>query len=268
LEVRDDLNGATYEDLKAEGKESDRRAFENQPIRTVVVRNWRDENLLFRIFLRLITNSVPLSPQELRQALHPGPFVDFLDDFSSESEAFHRVLGIAGPDFRMRDVELLLRYFAFTHFLPDYRGNLKAFLDDACDKLNERWDADERELRADAQAAERAIEATYGIFDNNAFRRWNGEAYERRFNRAVFDAMVFYLDDEEVAERAVAHSDRVRSAFERLCVRDEEFDLSLQTTTKTISAVTHRLRAWGRALARVAEAQLNIPTLRNNRIRY
>jgi Protein of unknown function DUF262 len=82
LEVRDDLNGATYEDLKAEGKESDRRAFENQPIRTVVVRNWRDENLLFRIFLRLNTNSVPLSPQELRQALHPGPFVDFLDDFS------------------------------------------------------------------------------------------------------------------------------------------------------------------------------------------
>src|SRR5262249_46002131 len=104
LEVRADLNGATYEDFKAEGREGDRSAFDNQAIRTVVVRNWKNENLLFRIFLRLNTNSVPLSPQELRQALHPGPFVDFLDDFSAQSQALHRVLGIRGADFRMRDV--------------------------------------------------------------------------------------------------------------------------------------------------------------------
>jgi Protein of unknown function DUF262 len=227
LEIRDDLNGTTYADLQAEGRERDLTAFDNQAIRTVVVRNWKDENLLFRIFLRLNTNSVPLSPQELRQALHPGPFVDFLDDYSSDSSALHRVLGIDGPDFRMRDVELLLRYFAFKHFLADYRGNLKAFLDEVCDKLNERWESDSADLEQDAHACELAIETTYAIFDDGAFRRWNGDHYERRFNRAVYDAMVFYLDDEEVAERAMDRDDQVRQAFEGLSQQDEEFDLSL-----------------------------------------
>jgi hypothetical protein len=232
------------------------------------VRNWKDENLLFRIFLRLNTNSVPLSPQELRQALHPGPFVDFLDDASSRSAAIQRVLGIEHPDFRMRDVELLLRYFAFSYFLPDYRGNLKQFLDDACDHLNETWEDESADLEQSAEECDRAIETTFEVFEENAFRRWSGERYERRFNRAVFDAMVFFFDDEEVAARAIERAEQVRNAFERLCDRDEEFDLSLQTTTKTIAAVTHRLSAWGRALSRVVEVKLKTPVLRNNRIRY
>jgi hypothetical protein len=60
--------------------------------------------------------------------------------------------------------------------------------------------------------------------------------------------MVFYLDDDNVAAAARGRADHVRSAFERLCEEDEEFDLSLQTTTKTLAAVTHRISAWGSAL--------------------
>jgi hypothetical protein len=268
LEMREDLNGLTYADLQDDDHDRDLTAFDNQTIRTVIVRNWKDENLLFRIFLRLNTNSVPLSPQELRQALHPGPFVDFLDDASSRSAAIQRVLGIEHPDFRMRDVELLLRYFAFSYFLPDYRGNLKQFLDDACDHLNETWEDESADLEQSAEECDRAIETTFEVFEENAFRRWSGERYERRFNRAVFDAMVFFFDDEEVAARAIERAEQVRNAFERLCDRDEEFDLSLQTTTKTIAAVTHRLSAWGRALSRVVEVKLKTPVLRDNRIRY
>lgn len=268
LEVRDDLNGMTYMDMQNNGRERDLTSFENQTIRTVIVRNWKDENLLFRIFLRLNTNSVPLSPQELRQALRPGPFVDFLDDASSRSDSIQRLLGIDQPDFRMRDVELLLRYFAFSYFLPDYRGNLKGFLDSACDALNTRWENESAEFQTAAAACDLAIDTTFAIFEDSAFRRWSGNRYERRFNRAVFDAMVFYFDDEAVASRAVDRSDRVRRAFERLSERDEEFDRSVQTTTKSLAAVAHRLGAWGRALSRATELKLNTPTLRNNRIRY
>jgi hypothetical protein len=243
--MREDLNGSTYAELKEAGRERDLTAFDNQSIRTVVVRNWKDENLLFRIFLRLNSNSVPLSPQELRQALHPGAFVDFLDDYSSESAPLHRVLGIDNPDFRMRDVELLLRYFAFSYFISEYRGNLKAFLDEACDKLNARWEAESVDLEQDARECDLAIETTYAIFGEHAFRRWGGERYERRFNRAVYDAMVFYFDDETVAERATERAEEVRGAFEELSDNDPEFDLSLQTTTKTIPAVAHRVCVHG-----------------------
>ncbi len=268
LEVRDDLNGLTYEGLQIDGHEQDMTAFENQTIRTVIVRNWKEESLLFRIFLRLNTNSVPLSPQELRQALHPGPFVDFLDDASSQSSAIHRLLGIDHPDFRMRDVELLLRYFAFSYFLPDYRGNLKAFLDSACDRLNQRWEQENPDFQQSAEACDLAINATFEVFEEAAFKRWNGERYERRFNRAVFDAMVFYFNDAEVASRAVDRAEAVRKAFERLCERDPAFDLSLQTTTKSLVAVAHRLGAWGRTVSQVIGVKLKIPVLRDNRIRH
>jgi hypothetical protein len=74
LEVRDDLNGKTYAEI--EGDLSLRQtlnAFHNQTIRSVVIRNWPNMEFLHMVFLRLNTGSVTLSPQELRQAMFPGP---------------------------------------------------------------------------------------------------------------------------------------------------------------------------------------------------
>jgi hypothetical protein len=72
-----ELNSYTYAKLAADPNRSeDRNAFDNHTIRTVVVRNWPDEDYLYRVFLRLNSNTVPLSPQELRQALKPGGFTE------------------------------------------------------------------------------------------------------------------------------------------------------------------------------------------------
>src|SRR2546430_607876 len=110
--------------------------FQNQTIRTVVLRAWPDDDFLYRVFLRLNTGSVKLAPQELRQALLPGPFVRFVEERSAESDSIRRALNLTAPDFRMRDAELLVRYYAFANFLARYTGNLKAFLDDTCSRLN------------------------------------------------------------------------------------------------------------------------------------
>ena len=70
LEIRDDLKRKSLQDLRDDlDLFDDLSAFENQPIRTVVIKNWPDEDFLYHVFLRLNTGSVPLSPQELRQAL-------------------------------------------------------------------------------------------------------------------------------------------------------------------------------------------------------
>lgn len=125
LEIRKDLSGHSLESMRSDiDLFDDLSSFENQPIRTVVIRNWPNEKFLYHIFLRLNTGSVPLSPQELRQALHPGDFVLFLDRKSSESQALREILGIKKPDFRMRDTELLLRYIAYKNFLPQYTGDM------------------------------------------------------------------------------------------------------------------------------------------------
>jgi hypothetical protein len=129
LKIRTDLNRLTYAAIKNQAKyENLISEFENQPIRTVVIRGWKTEEVLYTIFHRLNSGSVPLSTQELRQALHPGPFLSFAARFSEQSAALRTLLGLSKPDFRMRDVELVVRYLAFQLRLPDYRGNLKNFL--------------------------------------------------------------------------------------------------------------------------------------------
>jgi hypothetical protein len=43
-----------------------------------------------------------------------------------------------GPDRRMIDAEIMVRFLGFCLSPIQYRGNLKVFLDDICGTLNER----------------------------------------------------------------------------------------------------------------------------------
>ncbi|PKN79805.1 MAG: hypothetical protein CVU47_10000 [Chloroflexi bacterium HGW-Chloroflexi-9] len=268
LDIRKDLNGKIWSDFE---KDPDLVAaaefLENQTIRTVVIKNWPDADFLHLVFHRLNTGSVTLSPQELRQALHPGPFVTWADEASASSKGLAKLLGNNGPDFRMRDVELLVRYFAFTFFLADYRGNLKKFLDDACDELNKRWNREEASIREELDTLDRAIEGTFAVFGDDAFMRWGGSGYEGRFNRAVFDIMVYYFRDAGVARRAVRRKGGVKAAFQSLCDDNSSFVQSIQTTTKTALATHTRLSEWGLALERVLEVDLPVPSLEGERVK-
>jgi hypothetical protein len=266
LDVRPELNGKTLKRIRDDGEYQEAlAAFENQTIRTVVVRNWPDEDFLYLVFLRLNTGSVPLSPQELRQALHPGPFMDFAEDFTADSAVIQKALNIRRPDFRMRDVELLVRYYAFTRFVTDYAGNLKRALDETCASLNAAWPEDEAEIRHEAEACENAIATTMEIFGQHAFRRHGDSGWERPFNRAVFDVMVFYFRDTEVAAIARERAAAVRDAYVALSA-DEAFEESLQTTTKSLGATHARLARWGAALAAALDIELPRVELRDTKL--
>ena len=147
LEVREDLRLATLKKMESDDSYvDDLNSLLNETVRTVVVRRWPNEDFLNLVFLRLNTGSVKLSPQELRQALHPGPFTDYLDDCASDSEWLRKALHLDKPDFRMRDVEVLLRYFGFQFTLDEYTGNLKKFLDDTVNLLNAQWLKEEEDI--------------------------------------------------------------------------------------------------------------------------
>jgi hypothetical protein len=268
LEVRDDLNGCTLQDIETNpALAEDLAVFQNQTIRTVVIKNWPNETVLFLIFLRLNTSSVPLSPQELRQALHPGPFLSFVDERSAKMTGLQKLLNVTKPDFRMRDAELLVRYFAFKNFLPKYRGNLKMFLDDTCAQLNDRWVAMEAALNEQVDDLEKAIEACYEIFgERNAFRKWEGEDYERRFNRAVFDIMVFFFSQPKVRQKATGKARQIAEDFEKLCEVDQEFRRSIETTTKSTEATVTRLNHWGVILSKRLKIPLSVPRLNGKNI--
>jgi hypothetical protein len=252
LKIRDDLNKHTYAEIKNDAKYEGLVAeFENQPIRTIVVRGWKDEKVLYTIFHRLNTGSVPLSTQELRQALHPGPFLNFAESFSEQSKALKDLLELTKPDFRMRDVELVVRCFAFNTYLTDYRGNLKKFLDDTCDNLNKRWPVEEQKLRGIAAQMEEAIQAAVTIFTHDfVFKKWDGKKYEKSLNRAVFDVIASSLIDPKVRAAATKDKLKVRQAFKDVCI-NQEFRSAVESTTKSKTAVRNRFSLWFHALGSV-----------------
>lgn len=267
LEIRADLKGKTLQDLQEDlTLFDDLSAFENQPIRTVVIKNWPNEEFLYHVFLRLNTGSVSLSPQELRQALHPGPFVTFLDAASAESVALREVLKLKKPDFRMRDAELLLRYYALRNYLTGYTGNLKAFLDSTCGKLNKFWEKEENNLRAQLDEFETAHQFLKGIFGDSLYRKWNGEKYETRFNRAIFDVFVLSFVDSNVRQAAVGKESGIEEAFRELCDKDQEFLSSIEATTKSIWATQTRISRWNQTLNDLIGTTLHVPKLVDGRI--
>jgi hypothetical protein len=108
---------------------------------------------------------------------------------------------------------------------------------------------------------EAAIQSTWDIFSENAFRKWNGSGFERRFNRAVFDVMVYYFRNEKVRHAAMLNSDVVVTEFKRLCDESLAFKTSIETTTKSIGALSKRLELWGDRLAKVLTVPIPIPML-------
>lgn len=267
LEVRDDLSRMTLDKLESDPERvDDLNAFLNQTIRTVVVRSWPNEDFLNLVFLRLNTGSVSLSPQELRQALHPGEFTDYLDDAASSSAWLQKAFRIDRPDFRMRDVEVLLRFYAFHFRLSHYTGNLKKFLDETVQKLNAIWASDPDLIKDAAGECDRAIEATFDIFGPDSFHRWSEGGYEGRFNRAVFDIMTYYFSRPEVRDSLPENRASVKRAFEELCARDTKFVESIQTTTKTPEATHRRLAAWGLVLRDELGIPVRIPSFIDNRL--
>lgn len=267
LTVKKDLNGKSLDDLKAHSQYiDDVNAFENETLRTVVIKHWPSEEFLYRVFLRLNTNSVGLSPQELRQALHPGKFIDYAEETSGKSAAIKEILNIKKPDFRMRDVEIFVRYYAFRFFLNGYAGSLKQFLDTTCAELNSQWDEKNTELIQAADELEEAHSITKSIFGENAYKKWIKTKYESKFNRAIFDIMAFYFSKKEIAHKVQGREHEVEQAFKNLCERDTAFLSSIERTTKSVDATSLRLSKWAEALNSVLGTNLHVFSVHENRI--
>lgn len=273
LELRKDLNRLKYQEISSNILYSaDLTLLDNQTIRANLIRNWGSENLLYKIFLRLNVESTPLSPQELRQALHPGSFSYFIDDHSIESSALKNLFPTV-PDYRMRDVELLIRYISFQYFLNEYKGNLKSFLDETCEKLNKNWGTIKGKVEESLDNFEEAVSAGIEIFGEKSFSRiWLSKEnkYQNRFNRAIFDVIIFYFSDARIRKEAKNKKRDVVKAFQALCESRPEFISSVERTSKNIFETSTRFSLWGTYLSNSLSLNFNVPCLdvENNRILF
>ena len=233
LTLRHDLNGLTFDQMENESDYvNELRAFQNADVRCTVVdsadQSW---DIFYNIFYRLNSGSVPLSSQELRQALNKGLFADYLMTITSESPPIHRVLRLNGPDPRLRDVELLLRFMVFAMFRDEYKGSLRRFLDDKMKYITEHWEEYEGQVEQVYSNLNQAIEkleetlgsANIGRIDSSG--RLGG-----RFNKVLFEVEAYYfmhLDDEIIKSK----KEQFTTEFQKFYEKNPAFGDSIRTST-------------------------------------
>ena len=235
---------------------------DNQSIRTIVIKNWPDEAFLYTVFLRLNTGSKKLSPQELRQALKPGAFLNFLDDETANSTAIKDMLNNKGADPRMKDIELALRFFAFKCFPNKYKGNLKEFLDYTCENLNGNWEAKEYIIRDLFAELEKSIVFLKDLFaPDAAFSRYTDGKCNGRFNRSIYEILTYYFSIKEVRIAVEKKKEEFVNKFVELN-DEQEFVYAVSNTTKDINRVVIRFAKVSKILEDLlknAEDNVNIP---------
>lgn len=235
LKSRLDLNNLTYKDFENNFRyENDNREFINADLRCTVISNYKNTDVLYDIFYRLNTGSVPLSTQELRQVLNKGKFADYLIEITQEFMPLHRVMGISGPDTRLRDIEIILKLVSLYFFGNIYRGNLKLFLDQSMEKITAEW-AEYKGLLdkvfADFNISINKLIDVFGV--ENVGRKFSKDRYEKKFNRSVFEVQVYYFLYIEDNLLTTENKAKIKSGFESLC-DNYKFRDSIESTTKTI----------------------------------
>ncbi|MFJ9781496.1 DUF262 domain-containing protein [Amycolatopsis sp. NPDC101161] len=261
LEFLTQLNRLSFKQIQGSAEHAD--FVENllaQPVRTIVVRNWRTPAVLYQIFVRLNQGSLSLSPQELRQALFPGEFNSWINARSAGSSPIHQARRIKSEDFRMRDAEMLLRGVAFNERVEEYQGDLRKFLDEMCSIGNSAWDARSEHYEELATQVELAIERTIDIFGHrDSFLRFSEDDYVRRFNIAVFDAMCLVLGSPEIDDASLRdNGPRIVDGYKNLCVNNDSFQSALKSTTKTAKATVDRVVLFGGVVEEVLGVKLGI----------
>lgn len=239
LKVFPELNGSSIDDLTPNmravvGTRSNLRA-------TIILRQ-SDKDVKFEVFRRLNTGGVSLNPQEIRNSTWPGPTNDMMLELS-EDPLYRRMLGIAKPSNsslykEMRDVELILRYFAFRDDWAIFSGGMAKRLD--------RFMADNQRLNK-AQLSDmraefiRTLETVEAAFGEHAFRRYSPEthAWRRPILAALFDAHMFACMD-RAPDQVAPHRGEVAKRYVSM-FSDPDFRRSIDAATNTPALFKQRI---------------------------
>ncbi len=169
--------GKTFEDLA----DPSQRKLKNSVLRAFVIRQLdpHDDTSIFHVFERLNTGGTLLNNQEVRNAISTGPFNDLLHDLNF-LPLWRRILGKPEPDGRMRDIELILRFFSLKHALDAYEKPLKDFMSRY---MRRHANASTEQIGAYRQEFTQTLDAVHANLGDRPFHLRAG------LNSSAFDAI-------------------------------------------------------------------------------
>ena len=189
------------------------------------------------IFERLNTGGVNLQPQEIRVALYHGELVRVLRNLN-DHPAWRRLYGKRSR--RLKDMEMILRFFAFHYEAAAYRSPMKEFLNRymAGNKALARQSEDEL-----VQIFTDTVTVLNDAIGVRAFRP------VRAVNAAVVDSVMTGLA-RRIKEGSITNSSQVAQSYAEL-MEDDRYRGAIETGTSQESNVETRLELATEAFANV-----------------
>lgn len=122
-------NGKSYSELT----EEDQLRLDDSLIHVTIFKqeNPLNNKSVYEVFERINTGGIKLSSQEIRNCVSYGPIVYFLREMN-RIEVWRKIYG--KESMRLKDQELILRFFAFLDGKHKYKRPLKGFLNDYMDE--------------------------------------------------------------------------------------------------------------------------------------
>ncbi len=196
LSNTEDINsvwrGKAFNELTEELK----RRIRTSPIHAIVFEQKSPSNDtgMYQIFERINTGGRTLKPQEIRNCVYHGDFNRLLFELN-KYKTWRIILNSEKEDSRMADVELILRFYAFSDiiFRNEINQNqiiLSKFLNEYMGDFNT---LSENEYISKKNLFQNTIESLYKMIGANVFRnlkRKNNEIHwAKKINPVIFDAI-------------------------------------------------------------------------------
>ena len=194
--VQKKFEGKTYEELE----EEDRINLDDSIIHATIIKQETptdDNTSIYHVFERLNTGGRKLTPQEIRAAIYIGKLnelISELNDYPAWRELFGK------KNNRLKDQELILRFFAMYNSLDRYSKPLKEFLN----KFNGRYrNPTDDELERLGSIFKKTTDVILQNIGKTAFRP------DRVFNASAFEVLMVGIAnriDENIDFRAFAEN--------------------------------------------------------------
>ncbi len=219
--------GKGYHDLY----DSDRRRLDDSLIHAIVVKQLKpkgDQSSVYDIFERLNTGGTNLYPQEIRSALYHGKLADLLPKLNNDTN-WRSLYG--NKSTRLKDLEMILRFFAFYYDGSSYNKPMKDFLNKYMSKNRNLECQSEEELKNLFEKTTRFVNQNLG---RKAFRPFGV------LNASVLDSVMTSIA-KRIEEHHVSDPSLVKNKLNDL-LSDHDFLEAVKAGTSDESKVQTRMQ--------------------------
>lgn len=228
--VQSPFEGKTYKTLE----ENDRIRLDTSIIHATVVKQSAppgEDTSLYHIFERLNSGGRRLTDQEMRLALYHGRLIEKLKELN-QHENWRSIFGRTHA--RLKDQELILRFFAMFFDLPRYERPMGEFLNKYAGRNR---NLGENELERMGHIFRWTIDWFSEALDTRPFR------LTTTLNVAVYDSCMIGLATRLRDEtRAEPEKEKIQGAYKRL-LEDEQYLETVTRSTADDAFVRRRMKS-------------------------